>query len=425
MVTDENTVPAMIAAHNERLYYEGDETFDGKSQLVGTILIGNVPIPMVSVEGQHFPSLYPYVDFENKVFLYNERSDRYDRAPSLHGETEAVEIWHGVINPGLGVDSMDGYYEKLEKFFDKTHDFYQKKNMFEVTEEDEPPRVFYYDGFAEERAVTLRNAFQYGLWIRNLENLAYQRFSKYLLEDINEELKKFDNKNNKSFHELIDSLKLPGIDAEMITGGAAFSGEWIRQTPDIHTAPAILKMVKTFDQIVNKKILGEELAEIRNAGRYNSAERVRADLVPVRAAITDEIARSIIQKANDALEESFEGFLKDESLARKIPILDSASAHYGNSTSVPYKNYFFGREGKNIQNSSQCTIARGQPGDIQEFGRSILVEANNAFDVKSAERDMRVLEADSPYCFQDGGPHIQTFWGGNTMIRMAHMSHIP
>ena len=76
----------------------------------------------------------------------------------------------------------------------------------------------------------------------------------------------------------------------------------------------------------------------------------------------DDVSKDTLKKANDALESSFDDFLKENSVARRIPILDSMTAHYGEGTNLPFANYFFGTEGKNIQNAAQCTIARGSSG---------------------------------------------------------------
>lgn len=46
IVTPSTIRPEIVAAHNEKLYYEGDGK-SGISSLVGTILIGNIPIPVV------------------------------------------------------------------------------------------------------------------------------------------------------------------------------------------------------------------------------------------------------------------------------------------------------------------------------------------------------------------------------------------
>lgn len=68
---------------------------------MGTVLIGNIPIPVVEKDGITFPSLYPYVDFDEKRFLYNEREKKYIFASNI-SENSNVEIWHGVMNPSLG-----------------------------------------------------------------------------------------------------------------------------------------------------------------------------------------------------------------------------------------------------------------------------------------------------------------------------------
>lgn len=93
-VIDGNTTPAMIAAQNEKLYYEQEDGDGVKTRLVGTILIGNVPIPMVNAQGKYFPSVFPYVDFDDKAFVYNEKSDRFEQVSAFLGSSASVEIWH-------------------------------------------------------------------------------------------------------------------------------------------------------------------------------------------------------------------------------------------------------------------------------------------------------------------------------------------
>lgn len=91
-VVPDGTPPEAIASQNEKLYYEGDGE-DGITSLVGTVLIGNVPIPMVERDGDSFPSLFPYVDFDEKRFVYNPRAGIYQYAPNAQENTD-VEIWH-------------------------------------------------------------------------------------------------------------------------------------------------------------------------------------------------------------------------------------------------------------------------------------------------------------------------------------------
>jgi hypothetical protein len=102
LVVDPDTAPAQIAAQNERLYYEGDGEEGTVSHLVGTVLIGDIAIPMVDAVDEQFPSVYPYVDFVDKKFVYDEASKRYITAATDTQKIIEPEIWHGVINPAVG-----------------------------------------------------------------------------------------------------------------------------------------------------------------------------------------------------------------------------------------------------------------------------------------------------------------------------------
>lgn len=68
----ENTSPFLIASANERLYYSGLPNHGNKTQkLVGTILIGNIPLPTVHKDTTNFLSIFPYVDFDEPNFVWN------------------------------------------------------------------------------------------------------------------------------------------------------------------------------------------------------------------------------------------------------------------------------------------------------------------------------------------------------------------
>jgi hypothetical protein len=71
--------------------------------------------------------------------------------------------------------------------------------------------------------------------------------------------------------------------------------------PDIQTKVPIQTLLKDFQSIINKKTLSDAYANIHNAGRYNSGADVRADIGPIRMTILDEIARTTLKQANDAM----------------------------------------------------------------------------------------------------------------------------
>ena len=59
---DTKTMKAFeISKMLENMYFEGLK--DQSSKLIGTILIGDVPLPVVQNNGFIYPSIFPYVDF--------------------------------------------------------------------------------------------------------------------------------------------------------------------------------------------------------------------------------------------------------------------------------------------------------------------------------------------------------------------------
>lgn len=88
-------------------------------------MIGNIPVPLVTKDGKTFPSVYPYVDFVDKSFVYDSKNSRYNY--SSESTAESVEVWHGVINPSVGRNwSGASDISKIANFLDKTHEFYTK-----------------------------------------------------------------------------------------------------------------------------------------------------------------------------------------------------------------------------------------------------------------------------------------------------------
>jgi len=349
LVVDNETPVATIATKNEKLYYEWDGD-NGTSNLVWTVLIGNIPIPMVEKDGLFFSSLYPYVDFDDKAYIYNPKSAQYEYAVFYNG-VEAVDIWHWVINPSVGRNwSGAADIEKIWQFLDKTHDFYTKSWKFTLN--NIPPKVFHYDGFTESKSIDARGMFQYALAMKNAENIAYNRFTKYLLRDISKALADFDAKqSDPETTEMFASLWLP-------QWSDSLSEDQINKLPDIQTKDVILWFLKNFKSVFNDKPLGEELLGIHNAGRYTNGSTTRSDLLPISITLMDDVARSTLYETNTALENKIDKLLIDGKYAKRIPILDEILTSSwipidrANAYTNISQNYFFWKQSLSISRSS-------------------------------------------------------------------------
>jgi hypothetical protein len=76
----------------ENMYFEGMK--DESSKLIGVVLIGNVPLPVVQNNGFIYPSIYPYVDFEQQQFIYDTNKKFFVANENPNGQ---AEIRHGII----------------------------------------------------------------------------------------------------------------------------------------------------------------------------------------------------------------------------------------------------------------------------------------------------------------------------------------
>ncbi len=280
--------PFSIASVNEKLFYEGDG--EGLSRLVGTVLIGEVPLPVVHKEERAFMSVYPYVDFDNKSFVYDQTRNSYEYTTKTLID-EKPEIWHSVIRPNTG-DATKNESE-LVTFFNKTHDFYNKQGLFSPENTLLEPRVFYMDTFHDQETSSPEMWKSYNLYLENIEDIAYNRFNKYLAKKLYDA--------SQGFYSLGSASATNSAIKSILE---AYSGSTldISKAPDITTKDIIEKSVKQFFEVFNAKYMGDVLRYVYNAGRYGDANNVRADSTPVMIAKKDLFMRTTLKDVNTALE---------------------------------------------------------------------------------------------------------------------------
>lgn len=280
--------PFTIASTNEKLFYEGDG--EGLSRLVGTILIGEVPLPVVHKEGKAFMSVYPYVDFDSKSFLYDQTKKSYDYTTKIL-INEKPEIWHSVIRPNTGNESKNK--DELVLFLSKTHDFYNKQGLFSDANTKKEPRVFYMDAFHDQEASSPDMWKSYNLYLDNIEDIAYRRFNKYLARKLYDA--------SQGFYSLKSTdVTDPTIKSILEANSGATMN--ISNAPDITTKDIIEKSVKQFFEVFNAKYMGDVLRYVHNTGRYGDANNVRVDSTPVVIAKKDLFMRTSLKDMNTSLE---------------------------------------------------------------------------------------------------------------------------
>lgn len=204
-----------IASLIESLYYEWYKSVNAKadfeSKLVWTLLVWDIPLPVVKDWANFSKTILPYTDFDNKTYVYDHKEEIYVKSENLNEKIEP-EIWHWVVSPNTWDEDED--IQSIKDYFDKNHDFYIWKWLFDRekwvinwnpedkipwelsatwTKIDEDldeykPYIFYFDQFREKEAINTINYKWYVSAQKNKEDLAYDRLTKENAEKIKEEV---------------------------------------------------------------------------------------------------------------------------------------------------------------------------------------------------------------------------------------------
>lgn len=437
-----DTQPQFIAALNEKLYWDGEPTTRAENtveQLVGTVLVGDIALPVVHKGDKSFASIYPYVDFKDKAFQYNFSTETFEATETVAPDARP-EIWHGVVAPHTG--NIDQDTAKLREFFDKTERAYGKTDEFSAVNPTKP-YVFWFDSVKEAKAVVPSEWQSYNkLYLPNLEDITYQRYTKYLAKYVYDGYQKlstdptativpFAQWNGSLSGDSGANFPLDGLPANVAKqiesmGSQAGGGPDMTSVPDIATKEFISKSAKRFAEVINAKYLGDMAKYVYGAGRYNEGQNAHVDTPAVLITKKDTLAAATLKDANTLLEKAIDSFTR-KNLAQDIPALEEVKEkielyepvwhdwdecisrdtfggcatwkHYRNflfgfnqyaGQEFSYRNYRFGKDVGTISTPEQCSIVRGS----SLTGSQYLVEANAAYNPLATQRHVTDILGD-------------------------------
>jgi len=144
------------------LYHGGEK--DTPSTLIGTILVGNIPLPIIKQDNYIVPSMLPYTDIEKPSFIYDPTSSYF--LPSTYPTDNRQELFHGVIRFDT-TNEYTTYFDKLKTYLAQPETFADKK--------------FWFDDFTKlEEHFTNENVGPYLQGQIHGEDISYHRFSQGL-----------------------------------------------------------------------------------------------------------------------------------------------------------------------------------------------------------------------------------------------------
>ncbi len=262
-----------IANTLEKLYFDGEEGFDGLSQLAGVVLIGDVPLPVVEQDGRPFESVYPYTDFLDKTFIHDRATGIYKQY--LQAPRQQSETWHGIIRgPEGGADKQ----EALAAFFDKNHAYHAGDPNYAQFDR----KVFFADLVQEPTRIGAEGFLPYHLFLEHLEDIVYERYTTRLLEELTRRMQ-------GSMDEL---LRDEGID---IDSTSALKD--LNKIPDQYTKQPIEQMLRRFIELMGA-YTGEVADAVAGSGRWTERD---ADTFARRITLRDEAGAQAMKAANDRL----------------------------------------------------------------------------------------------------------------------------
>ena len=147
----------------ENIYFDGLDW--ETSSLIWLVLIWDIPLPVVENAGFVFPSIYPYVDFEEQQYIYNWNKDFF---VSNNNPKWQAEVWHGILN-----------FDEVQEY----KDYFLKLTDYQSDPVNYIGKRFWYDDF-----VAIKKYFSeidINTYINNFlftEDLAYRRYTNTLAD---------------------------------------------------------------------------------------------------------------------------------------------------------------------------------------------------------------------------------------------------
>lgn len=406
-----------IASMNESLFFEwykslSDVNFESK--LVWTVLVWNIPLPIVYKDNELSKTILPYTDFEDKSYIYNLDNSKYEYNKSNISWIKS-EIWHWIISPNTW-DDWDNI-DALKDYFDKNHDYYTWEWLYNIDKNsinwdlaedlnsNYEPYVFYFDSFRESQSLNYSSYIWYKWYLENKEDIVYNRYTKDLANKLKSEILWSSENILSDLAKKVD----PSLDKNTIKSVDTS----LDNVPDIQSRYIINNSVKKFLEIFSPWSISELRKNVYNAGRYNYWQDVNADFIPYFISVLDIVNDQIIKEMNDDLEVQIDNLVSNW-LSRKIAIPTIYNYSSGWQKEV-YENYLFWKKASSISSAEQCTYYRWST-----FNWWQLVEANRWNNIHNIEPDKNTISPFWTVCFTNlqSSKSLDGFWWKNSPFNL-------
>ena len=331
------------------------------SRLIWLVLIWDIPLPVVNQDWYIYPTIYPYVDFEEQKFIWDEESKYfvYNNNPNWQ-----AEIWHWMINFEDNIKDYEDYFDKLRRYWVDPDSYIWK--------------AIWYEDFIWNNKYF--NSDSLNFYLNNYifaEDLWYHRYSDLLI-------KVLQGQRNSEIAELMEWLN------EVNSWGVDLSGmdTLSELNDDMNTPTMQIKAMldkwylSNYSSLFGQKYLKTITNNVETANRWiesrtwagGGALYLNAfDSVYKKAEVTDEVLlrrdsylEPFLIMVNNALEEAVDTKVEQEKywLNEVIPLtyLNYLWLSKWNKCVWwrydAYENYFFWKNAKYIESMEETTTFR-------------------------------------------------------------------
>ena len=357
LTVNKNITPVQITDTLEKFYFDGDVNDFEENYLIGTILIGDIPLPEVFIsESESIKSVAPYTDFKEKAFIYSPEKEKFIR----HKSDFKPEIWHGII-PSFKTN------EELSSYFDENHKYYTGEKKIDR-------EIFYADLLAEKKSFNESQLDFYKNTVEHAEDIAYKRFTNKLLNKLSENFADNiipeDSATDKKLKNIKDDPKLcektpwgncPKTPKDLVDSDLLKNNE--ENLPDIYSFFQIQNYIPEYANVV-KSYIQDVYTKVTQSGRWQEKD---VNYFAKEITFKDVEMRETLKQANDLMKDSLVEFIENK---------------WQKPVAIPFKLY--GQNADDIKSVKDCTWYRGSVAK-NEDDLSQIIAMNRTFDPYASE----------------------------------------
>ena len=377
----------------ENIYFDWLENVN--SSLIGLIMIWDIPLPVVNQDWYIFPTVYPYVDFENQKYIWDTDIEYF--VPDDKPEWQA-EIRHWLINYWTDTQAYLNFFNKIKRYESDPKKFIGDK-------------IWYEDIISQKRWFLSENFSFYRNRVMFAEDLWYQRYSPLMKKmfrvewtaNANDMVAELESAVNMDFDwkELADEISSQWVDGMHTTKmvqqeiETSFISDYNDLFSNISSSTMRENIFSAWRWIKEYKNSDGEKSMIMNADNSSAKIQMKDDIT-----LGNNSMQWLLENLNDLMESLIDKKIVEKHLSMDIvvPVSQYEVTHKKvwfrwYDFEEYYENYYFGQSARSIDKAEDLSIYRGtyrNLSDLKWVTYDSLSKGNNSTKSEYDSTDLKL-----------------------------------